>query len=132
MEPQGVETWRIQAFAIAGSALFLFAIVQLIKRRHLREEYALLWLACGVLITVLSIWRRLLEILARFLGIAYAPAALFLVSLAAVLLILLHFSVILSTHTERLKRLAMEIALLRGEKSEQAARKATEKRSDPQ
>ena len=62
---------------------------------------------------LLSIWRGLLDRLAALLGIYAPPNALFLVGFGFHLLILLHFSLVLSRLTERTKRQAQEIALLK-------------------
>jgi len=111
--PGVVESWRVQVFAF-GSALALLAFLAwLIKRRHLKEEYSLLWVGTSVLIMALALWRGSLDRLASLLGIYYPPAALFLVLLGGMLLILLHFSIALSAQKEQIRGLAQEVALLR-------------------
>ena len=62
-----------------------------------------------------SIWRQGLEFFAGLMGIAYPPAALFLILLLAVFLILIEFSVNISRLSEQNKILAQELALLRNE-----------------
>ena len=57
----------------------------------------------------------MLEEFARLVGIAYAPAALFLILLLAVFLILIEFSIIISKLAERNKNLAQEIGILKEE-----------------
>lgn len=108
-----VETWRIQGFSIVSSLFFLGSILWLIKARRLREEYSLLWLSSGIVIFVISVWRGGLVWLASLLGVAYAPAALFVVFVGAITLLLLHFSVVLSRHREEIRTLIQELALLR-------------------
>ena len=44
------------AGAIASLVLVLF-VLELIRKRRLRERYAMLWLATGVVLLVLSLWR---------------------------------------------------------------------------
>ncbi len=110
-----VQLWRVQALAGAGSILFLALVVTLIRRRHLREEYSLLWLGGALLILAVSLWRGSLVHLARLMGVAYAPAALFILLLGVIVLLLLHFSLVISHQQEKLRRLAQELALLREE-----------------
>ena len=106
-----VQTARIQYLAIAASIVLIVAIIELIRRGRLREEYALVWLGAAVVFLVLSIWRELFDALARFLGIAYAPALLILVILFFGFVYLLHFSIVISRLTSENKKLAQELAI---------------------
>jgi hypothetical protein len=62
---------------------------------------------------ILSLSRGVLEFIARQVGIFYPPSLLFLIAFIFLLLITLHFSVIISGLSEKNKKLAQEIALLR-------------------
>lgn len=108
-----VHTSRIQYIAIIGSALLLALILGLIRSRKIKEEYSLLWLIFGVVFLIFSIFREALEILARSVGIAYAPAALFLLLLIAIFFILIQFSVIISQLSDQNKKLNQEVGILR-------------------
>lgn len=96
-----------------GSIGALLLVLELVRRRHLREEYALLWLATGVVLLLLSLSRPLLDTLAALTGIFYPPSALFLVALLFVLTILLHFSIVLTRLSQQNRELAQQLALLR-------------------
>lgn len=107
------EISQIQLVAIVVSiSLFLF-IMYLVRSQRLKEEYSLLWLFCSVVFIVLSFWRDGLDYISDFLGVAYPPAALFMVLLMAVFLILIEFSIIISKLSNKNKSLAQEIALLK-------------------
>jgi hypothetical protein len=103
---------RIQLVAIAGSGLLLFVILELVRSRRLLERYALLWLFSAIVLLVLALWRGLLEDIARVIGVAYAPNALFFIAFAFVLVLLLHFSLAVSRLTDQTKVLAQRLALL--------------------
>jgi hypothetical protein len=103
---------RIQLLAIGGAAGLLLVVLELVRRRSLLERYALLWLFCAVFLLVLAMWRGLLEDVAAVLGIAYAPNALFFLAFAAILVVLLHFSVAVSRLADQSKMLAQREALL--------------------
>ena len=103
----------IKLLAIAGSATMLLLVLELIRRGRLKERYALLWLFSGVVLLILSLSRSLLEFLARKVGIFYPPSLLFLIAFVFLLLITLHFSAVISGLSEKNKRLAQEVALLR-------------------
>ncbi len=104
---------RIQLFSIFGSLALLFFILSLIKKKRLKEEYALLWIGASILFTGLSIFRPALEYLAQFLGIHYAPTALLLMLIMAITIILIHYSTVISKLSEQTKRLTQELALLK-------------------
>lgn len=103
----------IQIFAIIFSLSVFVGIVDLIRRGLLKEQYAILWLVSAVILLILSVWRGLLDKIAQALGVAYPPSLLFLVAFLFLLLIVLHFSVIISDFSEKNKRLSQEVALLK-------------------
>jgi hypothetical protein len=106
---------RVQIVAILVSGGLFGVIIELVRRRRLMERYALLWLACALMLLGLSIWREGLEIFARAVGVAYAPSALFLVALGFILLLLLHFSLVISRLADQTKVLAQRLGLLQHE-----------------
>jgi hypothetical protein len=106
---------RIQYVSAAIGILILAAIFQLIRKNRLLEQYALLWIASAVLLLVVSVWRNLLEKLAAWAGIYYAPSALFLVAVFCGMVIAMHFSVVISQMKKQNHALAQEVALLRHE-----------------
>ena len=108
-----VNTDKIQYFAIAGSIILLFFIIELIRRKKIKEQYSLLWLFFCVGFIVLSIWRDGIEEIAILVGIAYAPAAFLLILVMAIFLILIQFSVIISKLSENVKVLVQEIGLMK-------------------
>jgi hypothetical protein len=103
----------IQYIAILGSVLFIVFILNLIRKKQLKEAYALLWLFFTIIFLTLSIWRQGLDKISGMIGIAYAPAALFLTFLIAVFLILIQFSIVISKLSENNTKLAQEIGLLK-------------------
>ncbi|HWO80595.1 DUF2304 domain-containing protein [Gaiella sp.] len=120
---------RISIAAAIGSALLILIVLELIRGRRLKERYALLWLATGVVLLVLSVWRGGLNTIAAWLGVSgYPPAILFAAAIMFVIAVLLHYSTVLSRLTDDNVLLAQEVALLRArlDALEQAAdREAT-------
>jgi hypothetical protein len=103
----------IKVLAITGSATVLFLVLELIRRGRLKERYSLLWLLSGSVLLILSVSRGLLATLSKLVGIYYPPSLLFLIAFVFLLLITLHFSAVISGLSEKNKRLAQEVALLR-------------------
>ncbi len=106
-----IQTTQVIAIIVSIS-LFLF-ILYLVRKKKIKEEYSLLWLSSSIVFIFFSIWRDGLEYFAKLVGIAYPPAALFLILLLAVFLILIEFSINISRLTEQNKVLTQEIALLK-------------------
>ena len=71
-EGPAVTPVRISIAAAIASLLLILIVLELIRGRRLKERYALLWLATGVVLLVLSAWRGGLNTiagLARRLGL---------------------------------------------------------------
>jgi len=107
-----VNVKRIQYIAVFVSSLLLIFIVELIRRKKIREDYSLVWLAFSVVFVVFSIWRNGLDVVSRLLGIAYPPAAIFLILLVAVFALLMHYSIIITGLSEKNRILAQAIGIL--------------------
>src|SRR3972149_4943851 len=103
----------VKAFALFTAVIFAILVIDFIRRGLLKEKYAVLWLPLVFFINGLWLWWGVLGRVSLFLGISYPPSLLFLVAFLFVLLILLHYSVVISILTERNKTLAQEIALLK-------------------
>ena len=115
---------RLQLLAVLVTAGLFVLVFELVRRRRLLERYALLWLFSSAVLLGLSIWRGLLEELAQAVGIFYAPSALFAVAFGFVLILLLHFSLVISALAEQSKVLAQQVGMLRHEVAELQARLA--------
>ena len=107
--------------SVVLSMVLLLYILEMVRRRRLREEYSILWLCGGIVILVLSLKRDWLTRISLAAGVAYPPSFLFLIGILFVILILIHFSIAISKLHEMNKRMSQEIALLkdregRGEK----------------
>jgi hypothetical protein len=100
------------AAAIASFALLL-VVFELIRSRRLRERYALLWLVTGVVLLALSLWRDGLNTIAGWFGVrTYPPAILGAVGALFILLVLLHYSTVISRLSDQNVILAQRLALL--------------------
>jgi hypothetical protein len=108
-----VTPWRVSIAAAIASVLLLLVVFELIRSRRLRERYALLWLLTGAVLLVLSLWRGGLNTIAGWFGISgYPPAILFAVGILFILLVLLHYSTVISRLSDQSTILAQRLALL--------------------
>ncbi len=104
---------RIQIISIIFSLCFLGFIFEVIRRKMLKEAYALIWVFMGLFFLLLSCWQKVLKLLASLCGIQSPPAFLFLVMLTAVIMILIQYSIVISRQTDKIRCMAQEIALLK-------------------
>jgi hypothetical protein len=104
---------RIQIIAILASLAFLAFIARLIVRGRLREEYAIIWIVCSLLLIVFSFWRKGLDVISGLVGVYDPPNLVFTGAIFAILVYLLHLSVVVSKLQEQNKTLAQDIALLK-------------------
>jgi hypothetical protein len=117
---------------LVAAILICVVIFELVRRRHLMERYALLWLLAGFALMVLALWQGLLTTVSGWVGIYYPPAALFAAGFVFVLAILLQFSIAISRLSDQNKILAQRVALLQQQlEREQAAKADQEKSEEP-
>ena len=98
--------------ATIASLVLLFGVLELVRRRRLREKYALLWILTAIVLLILSVWRGAVSGIATALGVSYGPTVLFAVGALFILVVLLHYSTVISALTDRTVTLAQKIASL--------------------
>jgi hypothetical protein len=96
------------------SLALLLVVLELVRRRRLREKYALLWILTAIVLLVLSVWRGLVDSIALSLGISYGPIVIVAIGALFILVVLLHYSTVISALTDRTVTLAQELAILQG------------------
>ena len=104
--------FRVSIAAAIAALILLLVVFELIRSRRLQERYALLWLLTGVVIFILAVWRSLLGSVSDLVGIAYPPSALFILAAFFILMVLLHYSTVISRLSEQNTTLAQRLALL--------------------
>jgi hypothetical protein len=104
---------KVSIAATAASLILVLVVFELVRSRRLRERYALLWLLTGCVLVALSAWRGGLNTIAAWFGVrGYPPAVLFAVGLLFVILVLLHYSTVISRLSDQNVILAQRLALL--------------------
>ena len=98
---------------VIASLVLLAVVLELIRTRRLRERYALLWLLTGVVLLGLSAWRDGLNTIAGWSGVTgYPPAVLFAFGVFFIIVVLLHYSTVISKLADENVVLAQRLALL--------------------
>lgn len=94
-------------------SLGLFLIIfELVRRRKLKEKYAVIWLITGLLIFILAVFDKLLYSLAFLLGIKTPINAMFFLGIFFIILNNLFFTLVVSRLSEDTRKMAQRLALL--------------------
>jgi hypothetical protein len=99
--------------ALIGSVLVLGGIVELLRRRQLKEKYTVLWLLVGLVLVVFTAFPALLERISRALGVAVPTNLLFFVAILFLVGVVLHLSWEASRLENETRKLAEDVAILR-------------------
>lgn len=107
--------FRQQVFSIIVCILVFAFTINLVRTRRLREEYSVLWLATSVIMFVLVLKYDLLVEITNLIGAGLPTTTLFLCASLFLIIISMQFSCMISRHSDQIKNLAQENALLREE-----------------
>lgn len=102
---------RLRIITVVGALLLLVLVLDLVRRRKLKEEYSVLWVLTALVVFVLAAWYGLLTSITDLLGLSAPASTIFFFGLIFFLLLLLHFSVRVSTLERRLTALVQDLGL---------------------
>lgn len=105
-------TTNLRIVAIVGSVALLLFIIELVRRRRLKEEYSVLWVTTAIVLCLLAAWGGLLTSITGAIGAVSQGSTLYFFGLIFALFLLLHFSVRVSDLERRVISMIQEIALL--------------------
>lgn len=106
-------------FGIVSALLILVIVIELLRRRHLRERHAIWWFVAGLLALVAGIFPGTLSWAAGLIGVEVPLNLVFFVSIAILFLVCLQSSAELTSLEEKTRTLAERVALLELKLSEQ-------------
>jgi hypothetical protein len=104
-----------QIFALIVSAMVFIVVIDMVRRRRLREEYSVLWLVTSAIMFVLVFRYKWLVALTAAIGAGLATTTLFLFSIIFLMLLAVQFCIKISRLTDQVKNLSQENALMRQE-----------------
>jgi MFS family permease len=106
---------RTQIFVIISGVVLGGLVLELVRRRRLREEYSWLWLLTGAGYLAVAVWPGLAGWMAGIVGSQRPTSAFTFLGLLFLFLISIQFSVEFSRLKERNKDLAQQVAILDSE-----------------
>ena len=105
-------TLKTQIFLLVVSILAMFFLTTKIKKGRLKLKYALSWYVVVFIIFVLAAFPRLIDAIARLVGIADPVNMLFLFGMIFLLILLYKLTSAVSRLSDKVKKLTQEIAIL--------------------
>jgi hypothetical protein len=101
-----------QLASIVFALLVFLLVFEMVRRRHLHERYAILWLGAALVLLVLAVWTGLLRSVSDLVGIKTPSNAFFVIAFGFLLLLVLHFSSVVSKLSDETRVLAQRLALI--------------------
>ncbi|MBI5724902.1 MAG: DUF2304 domain-containing protein [Planctomycetes bacterium] len=104
--------WTKYLVPLTFAVIIAVITVELVRRRKLREEYAMIWLAVSAVLLIIGIFPQIVIWLQDLLRMHYLTiVVLGLFSFLAV--IMLHFSIVISRQSDQIRRLTQELAMMK-------------------
>lgn len=108
-------TFHQKTFALIVAVSFLVFVLELVRRRKVKEEYSWLWIFAGAMMFLLVVWPGLLMFVTHAIGAGAPTTTVFLFGFMFLLLINLDYSARISDHKEQIKKLTQRVGILKKE-----------------
>ena len=96
---------------IIGIAFYLLFIIYLLRNKKLTLKYSLLWILTAVVMLVMSVFPKLVNLIAECIGVVSSINAIFMAFIFMILLILISLSSIVSKQHKQIKTLIQHLAV---------------------
>lgn len=100
------------AFGVLSAIVVLVTVLEMLRRRRLRERHAIWWIAAGLLALVAGVFPRTLVWAANLVGVEVPINLVFFVSIATLFLVCLQHSAEVTRLETQTRDLAERVALL--------------------
>ena len=103
---------RLNVFIILLGMIIFLGVIELVRKRKMREEYSFIWLMTGFVFVLIAMKSDILIFLSELIGIVLPVNTLFFLALIFIMLLCVYFSLRISALTTQVKNLAQQHALL--------------------
>lgn len=117
--------------ALAGAALVVLTIFEMVRRRYIRGRFAVTWIFVGVITTLMALAPGAMEWAAKVTGVAVPLNLLFFIGFLGLLMILIQLTAEIGRLEKRMLRIAEEAALLRLETETRDSQAPTDNATAP-
>ena len=111
------ESGVTRVLALLVSVAFLVAVLNLVRRGRLKEEYTPIWTVVAMALIFLSVWFDGVRLITRAVGAWTPSSTLFFFGEIFLLVLCLNYAVRLSTLSVQVKLLAQEVSMLRAQQT---------------
>ncbi|GAA2058611.1 DUF2304 domain-containing protein [Leifsonia soli] len=98
---------------IVAALITLTVVIEMMRRKRMRERHAVWWLLAGVVALIVGIFPQVLNWAAEVFGVGAPVNLVFFVSIAVLFLVCIQHSSELTTLEDKTRTLAEEVVLLR-------------------
>ncbi len=118
---------RLEVVVLVTAIGLLAIIIEIVRRRRLSENWAMLWITVAVGVLLIGVARPVIDLFSEAVGISYGASLVFAAGIVFLLFVCISLSMHVSRLEEKVEALAGEIALLRGIGDESAAAAARDR-----
>jgi hypothetical protein len=115
-------------FGVVAAVLAIVVVIELLRRRQLRERHAIWWFIAGVLALIAGVFPQTLTWAAHLIGIAIPINLVFFVGIAILFFVCLQHSSELTRLESKTRTLAERVAILELEAKSRDSRASGEDR----
>ncbi len=102
----------LNCFIIICMSVYFIFIVHLLRREKFLLKYGILWIICGLVMSVFAVFPDMLARLTGFLGVKIASNGLFAISIFLIIVMLVFLTVVVTDFTIRIRKMAQKTAIL--------------------
>ncbi len=121
-------TLNLKIFSILVAVLIMAVIINLIRKRKLKEELSWIWFAAGLAIIVIAIFEDIMFKVSELLGIVSPQSTVFFLGILFLTVLNLQLSIRISDLMKKVKSLAQELAIKNAEIADLKATKVKTKK----
>lgn len=103
----------IYKFAIIFSIGFIVFILNLVKKEKLDEKYSILLIFAGAITLIVSVFPKLIIILANKFNVEYAPSLMFLFAILVLVVHVIHSTSVITNQNKMIVRLTQELGIIK-------------------
>ena len=104
---------RLKLLAVFTAAAFMVFVISFVKKRLLKENFAVLWLLFSFVMALLAANFNFVRLLSGLLGIADPNNTLFFLSIVSLIMLLILVCVEISDLSRKVKNLIQEVSILK-------------------
>jgi len=105
--------WQARLFFVALGIAVLLVVINLVRTKKVKEEYALLWLFMAATLVIAPLLIDAIDWVSFRIGISYPPAFMIVLALICFVLIFFQITVTISRFSDQIKTLTQELGLAR-------------------